>query len=59
MNFWMILKIIICKQQLEFNLKNTETIDNNKNNNKNNKNNINKNKSSIIAGKFDISYNIK
>ena len=43
----------MCKQQLEFNLKNTETTDNNKNNNKNNKNNINKNKSSIIAGKFD------
>ena len=43
----------MCKQQLEFNLKNTETTDNNKNNNKNNKNNINKNKSNIIAGKFD------
>ena len=43
----------MCKQQLEFNLKNTETTINNKNNNKNNKNNINKNKSNIIAGKFD------
>ena len=40
----------MCKQQLEFNLKNTETTDNYKNNNKNN---INKNKSNIIAGKFD------
>tara|TARA_B100000902_G_scaffold204194_1_gene194712 strand:- start:314 stop:1387 length:1074 start_codon:yes stop_codon:yes gene_type:complete len=51
----------MCKQQLEFNLKNTETTDNNKNNNKNDnknhtkndKNNINKNKSNIIIGKFD------
>lgn len=38
----------MCKQQLEFNLKNTETTDNYKN-----KNNINKNKSNIISGKFD------